>query len=352
MENICRTPIDHPSAWRSRDFDSLDDFAIDLAPRHVDAFERALERIRAEGLTLDDIERRHFEVPEIAEDIAGWFDEIQHGRGFVFLRGFPVGRWSEDEAGIVFWGIGTHMGIGVSQSVLGDRLGHMMDFSHEDPNARAYRNRQELDLHTDLSEIVATLSLSKAKSGGASRFCSMATVHNEILATHPEYLEPLYRGFPYYRGGEEAPGEEPVTPWNVPIFSYLEGRLSARYVRYYLEAGVAVRGREMNEIERAALDCVDEVAHRPDVMLEFTLEPGEAMFYNNFLVMHARTAFEDDREAGIRRHLLRLWLDVPNGRPAPQEMHIHATPGIAHREDRTPTGEGDAYKALLPAEAK
>ena len=49
MENICRTPIDHPSAWRSRDFDSLDDFAIDLAPRHVAAFERALERIRAGG---------------------------------------------------------------------------------------------------------------------------------------------------------------------------------------------------------------------------------------------------------------------------------------------------------------
>ena len=166
MVNICRTPIEHPSAWRSSDFASPDDYAIDLAPRYVEAFERALERIRDRGLTLDDIERRHFEVPEIAGDIAGWFDEIQHGRGFVFLRGFPVGRWSEDEVGIVFWGIGTHMGIGVSQSVLGDRLGHMMDFSHEDPNARAYRNRQELDLHTDLSEIVATLSLSKAKTGG------------------------------------------------------------------------------------------------------------------------------------------------------------------------------------------
>ncbi len=352
MVNICRTPIEHVSAWRSSGFASSDDYAIDLAPRHFEAFERALARIRAEGLTLDDIERRHFEVPEIAGDIAAWFDEIQHGRGFVFLRGFPVDRWSEDEVGIVFWGIGTHMGVGVSQSVLGDRLGHMMDFSHEDPNARAYRNRQELDLHTDLSEIVATLSLSKAKTGGASRFCSLVTVHNEILAHHPEYLETLYRGFPYYRAGEEAPGEDPVTPWNVPVFSYIEGCLSARYVRGYLERGVAVRGREMSALERAALDYVDEVAHRTDVMLEFTLEPGEAMFYNNYLVMHARTAFEDDRAAGIRRHLLRLWLDVPGGRPAPKEMHIHATPGIARQEGRMPTGEGDAYKALLAAEAE
>ena len=351
MSNIRRTPIAHPSAWRSRDFASPDDYAIDLQPRHLEAFERALAQIRAQGLTLDDIERRHFEVPEIASDIAGWFDEIQHGRGFVFLRGFPVERCSEDDIGIIYWGIGTHLGVGVSQSVMGDRLGHMMDFSWQDPNARAYRNRQELDLHTDLSEIVATLCLSKARTGGASRFCSTVTVYNEVLAHHPEYLEVLYRGFPYYRAGEEGPGEDPVTPWNVPIYSYLEGKLSARYVRGYITRGMAVLGREMSALEVAALDYMDEVAHRPDVMLEFTLEPGEAMFYNNYLVMHARTAFEDDIDAGFRRHLLRLWLNVPGGRPAPREMHIHASPGIARREDRTPTGEGDAYKALLAEEA-
>ena len=129
MVEIRRTPIDHPSAWRSSDFASRNDFAIDLGPRHLRAFECALERIRAEGLGLDDIERSHFEVPEIAGDIAAWFDEIQHGRGFVYLRGFPVDRYSEEEIGIIYWGIGTHMGVGVSQSVLGDRLGHVMDFS-------------------------------------------------------------------------------------------------------------------------------------------------------------------------------------------------------------------------------
>lgn len=350
MVDICRTPIDHPSAWRSSDFVSPDEFAIDLEPRHLQAFERALERIRAEGLGLDDIERRHFEVPEIAGDIAAWFDEIQHGRGFVYLRGFPLDRYSEEEIGIIYWGIGTHMGAGVSQSVLGDRLGHVMDFSADNPNARAYRNRQALDLHTDLSDIVAMLSLSKAKTGGQSRFCSTVTVHNEIVANHPEYLEPLYRGFPYHRAGEEAPGEAPVTPWNVPVFSYLEGKLSARYVRGYITRGMAILGREPDALELAALDYVDEVARRPDVMLEFALEPGEAMFFNNYLVMHARTAFEDDVEAGFRRHLLRLWLDVPGGRPAPKEMHIHGTAGIARQEGKTPTGEGDAYKELLPAE--
>ena len=148
---------------------------------------------------------------------------------------------------------------------------------------------------------------------------------------------------------EEAPGEAPVTPWNVPVYSYLEGKLSARYVRGYITRGMAILDREMDALELAALDYLDEVARRPDVMLEFALEPGEAMFYNNYLVMHARTAFEDDVEAGFRRHLLRLWLDVPGGRPAPKEMHIHSTAGIARREGKTPTREGNAYKAFLSA---
>ena len=69
----------------------------------------------------------------------------------------------------------------------------------------------------------------------------------------------------------------------------------------------------------------------------------------NYLVMHARTAFEDDVETRYRRHLLRPRLDVPGGRLAPKEMHIHGIAGIARQEEKTPTGEGDDCKAFLPA---
>jgi hypothetical protein len=95
------------------------------------------------------------------------------------------------------------------------------------------------------------------------------------------------------------------------------------------------------------LDYVDEVANRADVRLEFLIEPGEAVFQNNYVVLHGRTAFEDDVEGGIRRHLLRLWLDVPNGRPARKEMHFFEGAGIPRHQGKTPTGEGDAYKALV-----
>ncbi len=346
MTEICRNHIDHPSAWRGSDFASKDDFAFDLEARHLKAIERAMDRIRKQGLGLDDIERRHFELEEVAEDIAGLRRELRDGRGFFMLRGFPLERYSEDEIGMIYWGIGTHLGIGVSQSVLGDRLGHVKDFSKNDPNARAYRNNKELKLHTDLSDIVSLLSLSKAAEGGASQFASAVTVHNEILANHPEYLEPLYRGFRYYRAGEEAEGEEPVTPWNVPVFAYVDGRISTRYVRAYLEQGQAVLDRPMSDLEVAALDYFDEVAAREKV--EFVIEPGEAVFQNNYVVFHSRTGFTDDEATGRVRHLLRLWIDVPeNGYPAVKEMHLHATPGIARQEGRMPSGEGEAYLEVV-----
>ena len=40
------------------------------------------------------------------------------------------------------------------------------------------------------------------------------------------------------------------------------------------------------------------------------LEAGDMQFVNNYHVLHARTAYEDDRAAGRVRHLKRLWLET------------------------------------------
>lgn len=343
----CTESISHRSAWKGPDFASKDSFAFDLEPRHLAAIDAAMDRVRRAELTLDDIERRHFDLPEMTEEIAALFDEIQHGRGFVLMRGFPLERYSQSEIGIIYWGLGTHFGTGVSQSVLGDRLGHVMDHSKQDPHARAYRSSRELKLHTDFSEIVSLLCLQKAKTGGLTRIASAVTVHNEILAHHPEFLEPLYRGFPFYRSGEQGPGEDPVTPWNVPVYSFIDGALSARYIREYIDRGMAIRGRDPTALEREAIDYFDAVANSPDTYLEFMIEPGEAIFLNNFTVLHARTEFEDDAAAGLKRHLLRLWLDVADGRPAPREMELFESTGIARQDGKTPSGGGEFYKQYL-----
>jgi len=333
--SVHRAPIDHPSAWRVADFKTPADYTIELDATHLRDIERAMGQIRAAGLGLDDLRCEHFEVPSLRPVVDEIRHQIEDGRGFVVVRRLPIEDYSKDEIGMIFWGLGTHLGRGLSQSVLGDRLGHVKDFSREDPLARAYRNKQELSPHTDSCDLIGLACLRDAKTGGVSRLTSALTVHNVMREEYPESLEHLYRGYVFHRRGEEKPGDLPYTPYRVPVYSNTGGKVSARYVRTYVEAGEAAAGRPMGEAELAVLDRFEEVTKRPELMLEFTLRPGEIYFINNYTILHARTAFDDgDAEEDRRRHLLRLWLEVPQMRPV--HPHIRSG-GIEAVPGRTPS---------------
>jgi Taurine catabolism dioxygenase TauD, TfdA family len=204
--------IDRPGAGRVADFKSPADYTIEFTAAQLRDIDRALRQIKAAGLGLDDLQRKHFEVPSLRPLIDEIRWQIEDGRGFVVVRRLPVEDYSKDEIGMIFWGIGTHLGRGLSQSVLGDRLGHVKDFSREDPLARAYRNKQELSPHTDSCDLVGLACLRSAQSGGVSRLTSALTVHNVMLEEYPEALERLYRGYVFHRRGEERPGDLPHTP--------------------------------------------------------------------------------------------------------------------------------------------
>jgi alpha-ketoglutarate-dependent taurine dioxygenase len=224
---------------------------------------------------------------------------------------------------------------------MGERLGHVIDVTDTDPNARAYRNRDELYPHTDIEDIVAFLCLRPARVGGLSRFVSAPAVHNEILARRSDLLEILYRGFHYHRFGEEPPGEPPITRHRVPVFSERDGLVSCRYVRQYIEIAAQESGVPLSPAEVEALDLVDAIARREDVGIEVRLEAGEAAIMNNFTVMHARTAFESDPDPTKRRHLLRLWLLADPPRPVVPEVMMHdgemSGVGVVPQTGRTPS---------------
>jgi hypothetical protein len=271
---VYRAPIDHPGAWKVADFKSPADYTIELAAAQLGDIHHSVRRIKEAGLGLDDLQREHFELASLRPVIDEIRHQIEDGRGFVVLRRLPVEDYSKDELGMIVWGLGTHLGRGLSQSVLGDRLGHVKDFSREDPLARAYRNKQELSPHTDSCDLVGLACLRTAKDGGVSRLTSAVTVHNVMLEEAPEALERLYRGYFFHRRGEEQPGELPYTPYRVPVYSNTDGHISARYVRTYVEAGEAAAGRPMNDVDLAVLDRLEEISKRPELMLEFTLQPA------------------------------------------------------------------------------
>ena len=45
-----------------------------------------------------------------------------------------------------------------------------------------------------------------------------------------------------------------------------------------------------------------------------SLERGDIQLINNYITFHARTNFIDWDDPELKRHMLRLWLQLPDGR--------------------------------------
>ena len=349
MAEVYNQPIHHPSAWTSAGLGSLEAIKVHWDQRHIDALDEAWREVDRQGLTLDEIEHRHFRLPAIADDLRDIYEEIMRGRGIVLIDRLPVEEWPLTKAEIIYWGIGTHFGTGQSQSVIGDRLGHVVNVGGKDHKERAYRNSLPLTLHTDACDILCMLSIRRSEEGGESQYSSALAVHNAILGEKPEYLGPLYHGFRYHRFGEEGPGEEPVTEHFVPVLSERGGSVSCRYVAGYIYMAYEQLGEELPEFDREALAYFDDVALRPDCMLEFQMEQGQLLVCNNLTTLHARRGFDDPPGADQGRLLLRLWLTAHEGdrRPVDDSIEIYRTHGIKAHEGRSDTRySGNATEIL------
>jgi hypothetical protein len=173
-------------------------------------------------------------------ELKGAYEEVRLGRGFVVVRGLPLGSLEEFIAAVCE--VGKHFGQQLSQNAQGELVGHVIDASGEDPTPRMYRSNLELRPHSDITAMIALACWEKAKEGGESVVVSGVTVHDEIRRRAPELLAPLYRGYHYHRLGEEGADEEPTTPYRVPVFSIINNQLSCRYQR----AGIAAGHRERN----------------------------------------------------------------------------------------------------------
>ena len=258
-------------------------------------------------------------------------DEVLNGRGFVLIKGLPVERWTRQQAALAFLIIGSQLGALRMQNAQGHLLGHVRDLgrSSDDPNTRIYQTHERQTFHTDSCDVVGLLCLRKAKSGGLSSLVSSTTIFNEMRRRRPDLLQVLMQPIETDRRGETPAGSKPY--FNIPVFNYHEGLVSAIYQRQYIESARRfpdVAPLTQQQIE--ALDLFDELANDPQLHLLMDLEPGDIQLVHNHTILHDRTAFEDFPEPDRKRHLLRLWLAPPNARPLPEvfaERFGSVTPG-------------------------
>ena len=114
------------------------------------------------------------------------------------------------------------------------------------------------------------------------------------------------------------------------ICAYSGDRLFTHYGRAHIES--AVRGPgvpPLSEARIAALDAVDELTNSPEFVLNMHFRVGDVQFLNNYLVLHARTDYEDWPEPERKRDLLRLWLTVRRDLDLPDDF-VHG--GITARQ--------------------
>ncbi|NQU61535.1 MAG: TauD/TfdA family dioxygenase [Rhodospirillales bacterium] len=322
MSDILKTPITGPSAWKSADLAADKSWIYQLGADDIEELETAAEATRAKGLGLYEFTAADFPLPTLAAMIADVTDQLENGRGCALIRGLDATRYDEETLKTIYWGLGVHLGQPITQNAKGHLISHVRDTGrdYQSKNVRGYTTNNRIAPHCDPADTVGLLCWHPAKKGGESEITSAMAIYNEILSLHPEYLEPLCGGFHFDLRGEgvtEDPDE--VTFNKVPVFSYFDGRLNCRFNRKTIEDGQTKAGEPLQGLALKAVDAVAKLARRDDMRFDLAFQQGDIQILNNYTILHARADFEDHPEPERRRNLMRLWVNLHNGRQlAPQ----------------------------------
>jgi alpha-ketoglutarate-dependent taurine dioxygenase len=306
------TPLETHAEWRAKDVADPEAWIERLSRAEQEELDAALRHASAVSPDLMQITRDDFPLPTFRQRLAAIEHELINGRGFVLIRGLERERYSQEEMELLYWGIGMHLGEPWPQNKHGHVLGDVTDQGKKADDATARGNELggiALPYHSDGSDLVGLLCLQTAQEGGISTVANAVAIHNELVREAPELAASMYMPQPFDYRGEQKEG---ARPWyDLPVFTRCEGRLFVRYIRPYIEASQRHEGVPAITPEaRAAMDRMDAMSNDPSFNVFMDLQPGDMQFVNNFHVLHARTAYEDDRAAGKVRHLKRLWLET------------------------------------------
>jgi Taurine catabolism dioxygenase TauD, TfdA family len=313
-------PINIPSAWVGETMAANTDcWLVQLSAADIAEIEQAARSYLATTKDIGAISKDAFPLPRFGTHLMELKETLTKGIGFQLLRGLPVAGYSQEFVATVFCGIGTHLGSARSQNSMGHILGHVRDIGADasNPSTRIYQTAQRQTFHTDSSDVVGLLCIREAMEGGRSLLVSSTTLYNEMQRRRPDLAALMFEPVATDRRGEVPEGEKPY--FEIPVLNWHAGFLTGIYQRQYVDS--AQRFPDAPRLTPAhveALDLFDTLANDPCLHLSMQLLPGDMQFVYNHALLHDRTAFRDWPEAHKKRHLLRLWLSVPDDRPLPE----------------------------------
>lgn len=116
-------------------------------------------------------------------------------------------------------------------------------------------------------------------------------------------------GFPHHRRSEQPDDQPDVTPYDVPVFSQIDGRICINFTYSSILPAMKTLGREFTPIQEEAIELLRTILVEQQV--EFRLESGEAAVANNFAMCHSRSDFVSSNDPKKARCFLRAWMEVP-----------------------------------------
>ena len=239
-------------------------------------------------------------LPGLGPVLQAVAERLEHGRGFVLLRGLSLDRFEPGEAEAALLVLAAHLGTALPQDAGGSLVGSLAGFGTE--------AAEPIRFHADPADVVGLFCLRQPRGGGSVTLVSAPGLHNALLKSDRAALAVLHAPLPH-RGAD--PGDQPQFR---PVFSTESGAFVGRYDRG------AMADPLPEPAQVAALAALDTAAAAPGAALSIPLHPGDLLFYNPQLVWKRVTAGETAPASETERHLLRLWLATPFSRALPESF--------------------------------
>jgi hypothetical protein len=309
--------INDPAYWKAADLASREDWRLTLSTEAIgelDSATQALADICLTEVTICDAKLKHCQ--KLMDEIR---EVLENGPGFVLLDGFPAFDWSSEKIIMAFWLLGLHLGPPHPQDADGKLIHDVRDTGADisKDNIRIYQTNLEQEFHNDGGDVFMLLCRRKAKSGGRSSMISVPALFAEMQKCRADLADVLTRPFYFDARGQQLPGRPPVQ--KVPIITLHNGRLYALQKRAYIRFAQRFSNvPRLTEIQVEALDLLDELCADPEFQFSYDMEPGQIAIGLNHVTLHARDSYKDFDKLDDRRHMVRLWLGLPNGPSLPE----------------------------------
>ena len=313
------TPVVDPAAWRgdnlSKNGDWIRQLTVDERNAVLALLSRAKAKQRSPGILTQDELTTDDAMADLATELLA---QLEGGRGFVVLRDFPFDGLSQDDCRLIYWEFGLVLGHPERQDAAGHLIHDVRDTGTkfgETRTVRYYQTDQEITFHNDGADVFALACRTTAARGGRSKIVSAVQAFNTIAERRPDLAVVLQQDFWQDTRGQ---GRNGAMFQIMPVYFRHHGCLSANYKHQLIMSAQSFdEVPRLTSAQREAVDMLDAVCNEPGMALEFDLTPGDVLIANNYVTFHSRTAFDDHEKPEDKRHMLRLWLTIPNGRPLP-----------------------------------